>query len=313
VKKLIILMLTIIILSCSKSTEPDTNTEWISISEFPNDIYIGNFNGYTEIDQHYNITNVDSTDWQIVEIDSNQVVNRWPDIENRFKIASANPSKTPIFNFNLAKECHVILIITTNKGELIKTLTDSPYFGTGLHCIVYNGENTDNNRIEPGLYRAHLSILDNTDTYFYSFGDFYLEPEFNWVQINQSAKQFADLHFSRETHSDINTEYVEAIHNYQYPDSIAPGFSLIFWEILPEEDNHRFYEDIALIDQNIFGWDDWIWMNNYEENIIWEFEIIDGFKVWKGNEVTNPESNDFGNILIPYSENRENYIQLINE
>jgi hypothetical protein len=310
-KRTIILTLAIFILSCTGSTDPDTKNEWVSINEFPNDVYIGNFNGYTQIDQHYNITSVDSTDWQIVEIDSNHVVNQRPDVENRFKIASSNPSKTPIFNFNLSKEYLVTLIITNDEGKLIKTLNNNPY-SHGLHCIIYNGEDTDNNRVASGLYRAHLSIIDDTDTY-YSFGDFYLEPEFNWAEINQSAKEFADVHFSRESHSIINTEYVEALCNYQYPDSIAIWFSLIFGEILPEEDNHKFYEDIALIDQNIFGWDDWIWTYNYEENILWDFELIDGFKVWRGNEVTNPESGDFGNILAPYSENRENYIQLLNE
>ncbi len=53
--------------------------------------------------------------------------------------------------------------------------------------------------------------------------------------------------------------------------------------------------------------------NSYEGNINWNLELIDNFKVWKGNEITNPESDEYGNILMPYSENRERYIQLLNE
>ena len=311
-KKIFILLFAIITLSCSKSTEPDTNTNWISISEFPNKIYIGNFNGYTEIDQHYNISNLDLTDWQMVEIDSNRVVNRWSDIENRFRIASSNPSKTPILNFNLAKASHVTLIITNEKGKIIKKLADNP-FCTGLHCILFKGENAENNRIDPGLYRAHLFISDNSDSYFYSFGDFYLEAEFNWVQINQSAKEFAELHFSRDKHSEVNLKYIEAIKDYKYPETRAIWFSTLFWKLNPDEDNHQFYENIALMDQNIFGWDDWRWKFNFEEEINWEFEIIDGFKVWKGNRVTNPKDENYGKYIVPYSANREHYIQLLNE
>jgi len=85
---------------------------------------------------------------------------------NEFDGSEINISNYPnpfisqtIFNINLPKASDVLIEVYNFNGQKINTLTDE-YLNAGNHRILWNGENTNGNKVKSGIYFYKLSTGD---------------------------------------------------------------------------------------------------------------------------------------------------------
>ena len=126
------------------------------------------------------------------------------------------------------------------------------------------------------------------------------------VGISCKAKKFAKEHYDINRQREVQNILINILDN-----------DMIYNEgyfTLDTMYTDKFYEEIAIFDQYIFGWDDWY--EKYAEYGIrwaWSSDSVDVNHIWFGNYPTHPDLRDSINFDPPYSQNKEIYFKMVSD
>ena len=126
------------------------------------------------------------------------------------------------------------------------------------------------------------------------------------VEISPEAKKFVEEHYDINRQREIQNLLInvledDMIYNEEY-------FTL------DSMYTDKFYEEIAIFDQYIFGWDDWYEKYaKYGIRWAWSSDSVDVNHIWFGNYTTHPDFMDSINFDPPYSQNKEIYYKMVSD
>ena len=124
--------------------------------------------------------------------------------------------------------------------------------------------------------------------------------------ISPEAKEFVEEHYDINRQHEVEKLFRDAVKNKLVYDENYFSLDTLYTD--------RFYEEIAIVDQYIFGWDDWY--EKYAEYGIkwaWSTNESDTNHLWYGNYPTNPDFLDTLHFAPPTSKNKEKYYKMVSE
>ena len=126
------------------------------------------------------------------------------------------------------------------------------------------------------------------------------------VGISPEAKMFAEEHYDINRQREVQSILINVLDN-----------DMIYNEgyfTLDTTYSDKFYEEIAIFDQYIFGWDDWY--QKYAEYGIrwaWSSDSSDVNHIWFGNFPTHQDFRDSISYDPPHSKNKEIYYKMVSD
>ena len=128
----------------------------------------------------------------------------------------------------------------------------------------------------------------------------------NRSDVSPEAKEFVEEHYDVNRQHEVEKMFRNAVKN-----KLVYGENYFSLDTLYTD---KFYEEIAIVDQYIFGWDDWY--EKYAEYGIkwaWSTDESDTNHLWYGNFPTHPDFLDTLNFSPPTSKNKEIYYKMVME
>ncbi|MFC2092771.1 hypothetical protein ACFLSV_02620 [Bacteroidota bacterium] len=126
------------------------------------------------------------------------------------------------------------------------------------------------------------------------------------VGISCKAKKFVEEHYDINRQREVQNILINILDN-----------DMIYNEgyfTLDTMYTDKFYEEIAIFDQYIFGWDDWY--EKYAEYGIrwaWSTNEYDTNHLWYGNYTTHPDFEGSVNFDPPQSKNKDIYYKMVSD
>jgi hypothetical protein len=128
----------------------------------------------------------------------------------------------------------------------------------------------------------------------------------NNSDISPEAKKFVDEHYDITRQHEIENIFRGLIKN-----KIVYGESYFSLDTLFTD---KFYLEIAIYDQYIFGWDDWYErFAEYGIKWAWNTNEYDTNHLWYGNFPTHPNYLDTLHFDPPKSKNKDTYYKMVSE
>jgi len=124
--------------------------------------------------------------------------------------------------------------------------------------------------------------------------------------ISPEAKKFVEEHYDVSRQREVQNILINVLENDILYNKDFFTMDTLFTD--------KFYEEIAIYDQYIFGWDDWY--EKYAEYGIrwaWSSDALDSNHLWYGNFPTHPDFLDTLNFDPPYSKNRQTYYKMVSD
>jgi len=126
------------------------------------------------------------------------------------------------------------------------------------------------------------------------------------VGISPEAKIFVEEHYDINRQREVQTILINVLDN-----------DMIYNEgyfTLDTTYSDKFYEEISIFDQYIFGWDDWYEKYaKYGIHWAWSSDSLDVNHIWYGNYPTQPDFKDSINFNPPRSKNKEIYYKMVSD
>jgi hypothetical protein len=124
--------------------------------------------------------------------------------------------------------------------------------------------------------------------------------------ISPEAKKFAEEHYDINQQREVQSILINILDNDMIYNE---GFFT-----LDTMYSDKFYEEIAIFDQYIFGWDDWYEKYaKYGIHWAWSSDSADVNHIWYGNYPTQPDFRDSINFNPPYSQSKEIYYKMVSD
>lgn len=126
------------------------------------------------------------------------------------------------------------------------------------------------------------------------------------VGISPEAKKFVEEHYDINRQREVQNILINILDNDMIYNEEYFTLDTMYTD--------KFYEEIAIFDQYIFGWDDWY--EKYAEYSIrwaWSSDSVDVNHIWFGNYTTHPNFMDSINFDPPYSQNKEICFKMVSD
>ncbi len=126
------------------------------------------------------------------------------------------------------------------------------------------------------------------------------------TEISTEAKRFAEEHYNIDRQREVQTILINVLDN-----DIMYNEKFFTLDTMYTD---KFYEEIAIFDQYIFGWDDWYEKYaKYGIHWAWNSDSTDENHIWYGNYPTHPDCMDTTNFDPPNSKNKEIYYKMVSD